>query len=190
MKHRNFKRVLALLLAATMAIGTFAGCTQSGGEESSAAGESSAEAADTAEEAEPAIKATTVSFSKSGKYTTTVTSDKVDLSGITAEDVEISYVDISGVALEEVQQSAATSDEEVIAATVKVKVDSVKANTNGGYDISFTDENAPLNPTNYYEFQRKVRNSYSCPMAWEFEAWNGDSISGTLDKRKAPLLSL
>ena len=33
-----------------------------------------------------------------------------------------------------------------------------------------------LNPTNYYEFQRKVRNSYSCPMAWEFEAWNGDSI--------------
>ncbi len=158
MKHRNFKRVLALLLAATMAIGTFAGCTQSGGEESSgtkaessAAGESSAEAADTAEEAEPAIKATTVSFSKSGKYTTTVTSDKVDLSGITAEDVEISYVDISGVAIEEVQQSAATSDEEVIAATVKVKVDSVKANTNGGYDISFTDENAPLNPTNYYD---------------------------------------
>ena len=96
MKHRDFKRVLALLLAATMAIGTFAGCTQSGGEESSgakaessAAGESSAEAADTAEEAEPAIKATTVSFSKSGKYTTTVTSDKVDLSGITAEDIMI-----------------------------------------------------------------------------------------------------
>ena len=49
--------------------------------------------------------------------------------------MEISYVDISGVAIEEVQQSAATSDEEVIAATVKVKVDSVKANTNGGYDI-------------------------------------------------------
>ncbi len=102
-------------------------------------------------EAEPAITATAVKFAKSGKYTTTVTSDKVDLSGITAKDVEISYVDISGVAIEEVQQSAATSDEEVIAATVKVKVDSVKANTNGGYDISFTDENAPLNPTNYYD---------------------------------------
>ena len=156
MKKCKTKLIAALL--ATLMIFSFAGCTQSGGEESSgakaessAAGESSAEAADTAEEAEPAIKATTVSFSKSGKYTTTVTSDKVDLSGITAEDVEISYVDISGVTIEEVQQSAATSDEEVIAATVKVKVDSVKANTNGGYDISFTDENAPLNPTNYYD---------------------------------------
>ena len=153
---RRMKQLLALLLAATLAVGSFAGCTQSGGEESSgtkaessAAGESSAEAADTAEEAEPAIKATTVSFSKSGKYTTTVTSDKVDLSGITAEDVEISYVDISGVAIEEVQQSAATSDEEVIAATVKVKVDSVKANTNGGYDIVHPDDNPNRNKKLY-----------------------------------------
>ncbi len=108
----------------------------------------------TPDEAEPeqAIIATAVTFAKSGKYTTTVTSDKVDLSGITAKDVEISYVDTSDIALEEAQQSTATSDEEdFVLPTVKVKVTGVEANANGGYDISFTDENAPLNPTNYYD---------------------------------------
>ena len=77
-----------------MAIGTFAGCTQSGGEESSGtkaestvSGDTSAEASDTDAEEEPAIKATAVSYSKAGKYTTTVTSDKIKLNELTAENV-------------------------------------------------------------------------------------------------------
>lgn len=131
--------MLALLLAMIMVVSVLTAC----GEPKS-----------TPDEAEPeqAIIATAVTFAKSGKYTTTVTSDKVDLSGITAKDVEISYVDTSDIALEEAQQSTATSDEEdFVLPTVKVKVTGVEANANGGYDISFTDENAPLNPTNYYD---------------------------------------
>ena len=61
--------------------------------ESTVSGDTSAEASDTDEEEEPAIKATTVSYSKAGKYTTTVTSDKVDLSGINAENVKVRYSD-------------------------------------------------------------------------------------------------
>ena len=97
---RKMKQLLALLLAATLVVGSFAGCTQSGGEESSGtkaestvSGDTSAEASDTDAEEEPAIKATAVSYSKAGKYTTTVTSDKVDLSGIKSENVEVRYID-------------------------------------------------------------------------------------------------
>lgn len=136
---KRMKQMLALLLAMIMVVSVLTAC----GEPKS-----------TPDEAEPeqAIIATAVTFAKSGKYTTTVTSDKVDLSGITAKDVEISYVDTSDIALEEAQQSTATSDEEdFVLPTVKVKVTGVEANANGGYDISFTDENAPLNPTNYYD---------------------------------------
>lgn len=33
-----------------------------------------------------------------------------------------------------------------------------------------------LNPVNYYEFQQKVRDKFSCPMAWEINIWNMGSI--------------
>lgn len=161
MKHKNVKRVLALLLAATMAIGTFAGCTQSGGEESSGAkaessisGESSAEASDTDAEEEPAIKATTVSFSKSGKYTTTVTSDQVDLSGITAENIVVRCAVTNAPITTEASTEASTDDkaEEITMKDLfplKAKVESVKANGEG-YDITFTDENDAAAMTQFY----------------------------------------
>ena len=175
MKHRNFKRVLALLLAATMAIGTFAGCTQSGGEESSGtkaestvSGDNSAYANDTDAE-EPAIKATAVSYSKAGKYTTTVTSDEVDLSGIKAENVEVRYMDpdfihedASSAPVEEAADEVSTEATTEAAAeatesikledyyTLLAKVESVKAVDKNSYEITFTDEKAADYVTDSY----------------------------------------
>ena len=80
------------------------------------------------------IKATSVKFSKSGQYTTTVTSDKVDLSGINADNVEISYIITNN---EEVNGEINSTNE-----TIKAKVESVTKNNNEGFDIVFTDEKA------------------------------------------------
>ncbi len=41
------------------------------------------------------ITATAVKYTKSGQYTTTVSSKKVDLSGITADNVEVRYLDLT-----------------------------------------------------------------------------------------------
>ena len=73
---KSTKRVISLLLAAVLIVGTFAGCGKS-------------------DKNEPAITASAVKFSKSGKYTTTVSSKKVDLSEINADNVEIRYTEPS-----------------------------------------------------------------------------------------------
>ena len=77
-------------------------------------------------------------------------SDKYDLSEISAKNVEISYVDTSTEAADEALLTADSNDKTSETQYVKVKVDSVKANSDGGYDITFTDKNAALNPTSYY----------------------------------------
>ena len=74
---KTMKRVISLLLAVVLVVGTFAGCGKSDKEETAA------------------ITATAVKYSKSGQYTTTVSSKKVDLSGINADNVEVRYLDLT-----------------------------------------------------------------------------------------------
>jgi hypothetical protein len=99
---KNAKRMIALVIALVLAVSVFTACGENKDEKKN----------------EAAITATAVKFSKDGKYTTTVKSDTIDLSDISAKNVEIST-----------------------AANNEVKVESVKANSNGSYDITFTDEN-------------------------------------------------
>ena len=63
--------MISLLLAVVLVVGVFAGCGKSNKEETAV------------------ITATAVKYAKSGQYTTTVSSKKVDLSGITADNVEV-----------------------------------------------------------------------------------------------------
>ena len=74
---KAMKKVISVLLALVLVVGTFAGCGKSNKEETAA------------------ITATAVKFSKSGHYTTTVSSKKVDLSGINANNVEVRYLDLT-----------------------------------------------------------------------------------------------
>lgn len=148
---RNMKRVISLLLAVVLAVGTFAGCGQSSRDE-------------------PPITATAVKFSKSGQYTTTVSSEKVDLSGMTAGNVEVRYSDPTVAFTEEypvyeaeapIAEETATANEATTASEAEntsyqalypltARVDSVNANDKGGYDITFTDENAAEYATGNY----------------------------------------
>jgi hypothetical protein len=68
---KTVQHVISLLLAVVLVVGVFAGCGKSNKEETAA------------------ITATAVKYAKSGQYTTTVSSKKVDLSGITADNVEV-----------------------------------------------------------------------------------------------------
>lgn len=132
---KNAKRMIALVLALVLAVSVFTAC-----------GEKKDEKKD-----EAAITATAVKFSKDGKYTTTVKSDTVDLSKVSAKNVEVSYTDYNEVVSDDTVNTAITKDKKTNEPeTVKVKVESVKANSNGGYDITFTDKNAASNPTSYY----------------------------------------
>ncbi|MBQ6558082.1 MAG: hypothetical protein IJL81_01785, partial [Clostridia bacterium] len=113
---------------------------------------------------EVAVTATSVKFSKIGKYTTSVSSEKVDLSGITAENIEVRYADpyANALTVEELQatagetadtaESSGTEAETSLEETFPLvaKVDSVKANDKGGFDIAFTDENAAEYVTSDY----------------------------------------
>lgn len=132
---RKTKRLLALVLTLVLTVSIFTACGEN---------------KENKEEEKAAITATAVKFSKDGKYTTTVKSDKYDLSEISAKNVEISYVDTSTEAADEALLTADSNDKTSETQYVKVKVDSVKANSDGGYDITFTDKNAALNPTSYY----------------------------------------
>lgn len=141
---KTLKRVISLLLAVVLVVGTFAGCGKSNKED------------------EAAITATAVKYTKSGQYTTTVSSKKVDLSGITADNVEVRYMDPDfvpeGTSSESVEEATeegtteaateattAAADEKVNPEetyTLLAKVESVKAADKKSYEISFTDENA------------------------------------------------
>ncbi|MBQ6066247.1 MAG: hypothetical protein IJK89_05440 [Clostridia bacterium] len=144
------KRAIALLLVLVLILPTLAACGKK------QAGESE----------ESPITATDIQYSKRGVYTTTVSSEKVDLSGITAGDVLVFYEEATGssdnLLTEEMLLSAIreASDTEVKTRSRKTSavildVDSVQANPNGGYDISFTDEDALNNPTDTYRIEFK-----------------------------------
>ena len=107
------------------------------------------------EEEAPAIEATAVKFASAGKYTTTVKSEKVDLSGITADNIEVTYIALTEETLydataqaEESESEAESSEGEEETEQVKyapgertAKIDEVKKNDDGSFDITFTDDN-------------------------------------------------
>ena len=136
---KTTKRVISLLLAVVLVVGTFAGCGKSNKEETAA------------------ITATAVKYTKSGQYTTTVSSKKVDLSGISADNVEVRYFDPTAdpeaaeaesteAATEEVTTEATTEPTEEIKLEdvypLSAKVESVKAADKKSYEITFTDDKA------------------------------------------------
>ncbi|MBO5494117.1 MAG: hypothetical protein J5964_00195 [Eubacterium sp.] len=136
---KTMKRVISLLLAVVLVVGTFAGCGKSNKEETAA------------------ITATAVKFTKSGQYTTTVSSKKVDLSGITADNVEVRYLDpTADPAAAKMESTEAATEEATTEATTEpteeikledvyplsAKVESVKATDKKSYEITFTDDKA------------------------------------------------
>ena len=136
------KRSLAIVLALMMVATAFTGCRDTGENE----------------EEEPAIKATTLQFSKDGKYTTTVTSDEVDLSGATKENTEVTCFvfdpdeeySIEEEEPEETEDPEEKTDRYTYAkGERKVRLDDISPNGNG-WDISFTDEDAAVNATEEY----------------------------------------
>ena len=73
---KKMKQILALMLAVLMLVPALAACKQNTDET----------------ENEATITATPVKYSRSGKYTAAVSSENVDLSGITVENVEVRYM--------------------------------------------------------------------------------------------------
>jgi len=98
-------------------------------------------------ENEAAITATPVKYSRSGNYTTTVSSENIDLSGITAENVEVRSLDPAAVPDNSGSESAKTGIENVY--TLSAKVESVKADKKS-CEITFTDDKAAENITGSY----------------------------------------
>ena len=128
---KTIKRVISLLLAIVLVVGTFAGCGNS-------------------KKDEPPIAATAVRFSKSGQYTTKVSSKKVDLSGVTADNVEVRYLDLTAdpeaESTETVTEEATTETTEEFKLEdvypLSAKVESVKAADKKSCEITFTDDRA------------------------------------------------
>ncbi len=132
---KAMKKVISVLLALVLVVGTFAGCGKSNKEETAA------------------ITATAVKYTKSGQYTTTVSSKKVDLSGINADNVEVRYLDLTAdsaaakaesteVATEEATTEAAEEPKLEDVYTLFAKVESVKATDKKSCEITFTDDRA------------------------------------------------
>jgi len=120
------KRVISVLLAIVLVVGTFAGCGNS-------------------KKDEPPIAATAVKFSKSGQYTTTVSSKKVDLSGVTADNVEVRYLDPT--ADREAESTEATIEDFY---PLSAKVEAVKTEGKKSCEITFTDDKAAELTTGSY----------------------------------------
>ena len=139
---KNLKRFLSLLLVVTLLLTTLAACG-SGSNKS-------------------VITATAVKFSKSGKYTTTVKSKKVDLSGINADNIEVRYMAASADSSvpvvsqgDEKQTPEEYSEQAIINNIVDLypstaKVEGVEPGKGKSYDITFTDESAAEFAANHY----------------------------------------
>ena len=127
---KTVQRVISLLLAVVLVVGVFAGCGKANKEETAA------------------ITATAVKYAKSGQYTTTVSSKKVDLSGITADNVEVRYLDLTAVpeASSEAAQEADLEDVYSLCA----KVESVKPTDKKSCEITFPDDKAAEYITDSY----------------------------------------
>ena len=97
---------------------------------------------------EVSITATAVKYTKSGQYTTTVSSKKVDLSGITADNVEVRYLDLT--AAPEANSEAAEEAKLKDIYSLSAKVESVKPTDKKSYEITFTDNKAAEYITDSY----------------------------------------
>ena len=129
---KRLNQMLALLLAMILIVSTLAAC---GGQQDATPDET---------EVEINIITTPVQYSKSGSYTTTVTSEKVDLSGVTAENIEVLYYIVP--------DDTATPDEtasEEARPSRNAEITSVSKNGDG-WDIAFTDPDAAEYATAYY----------------------------------------
>ena len=126
---KKMKQILALMLAVLMLVPALAACKQNTDET----------------ENEATITATPVKFSKSGSYTTTISSNKIKLDGLTSDNVEVRYLDPNEAPADEIKEPTPEKLFSLMAA-----VDSVKANANGGYDVSFTDKYAADFSTDCY----------------------------------------
>ena len=170
MTHKHIKKLLAMMLAVVLTVSALTGCadedsssvkendstvssaaqTESKPETDSSQGE---EPAPSDEEA-PKIQASAVKFASSGKYTTTVKSEKVDLSGISTDKTEVTYIALDENAFYNALE-AESSEENVKAGKYDpgertAKVDEVKKNDDGSFEITFTDENVgEFKPTQY-----------------------------------------
>jgi hypothetical protein len=136
----NTKRIIAFITALTICTAFATGCSSKNksSSESAATTETTAETATDSEEIkENPVKATPVSYSKDGMYKTTVSSDEVDLSGLTTDNIEISYLTNINKVINEDSGLVYESDEKE---SVEVKVESVSKNDKDGIDITFTDE--------------------------------------------------
>lgn len=138
------KRLLALALALVMLASVLTAC----GEPK----DSSDATPDEAELQQSMIYASPLQFLSSGKYTTTVISEKTDLSKLTAENVEVKYYD---------SDITATPDEITEFYSQPAKVENVSKNSDGGYDIAFTDDKAEENQTSSYLIEFKDLDAYT-----------------------------
>jgi len=88
MKRKSIKLIscfLAVVMVTTFMATALVGCSKNKGDNT--------EETPSTEAAE--VQATSVNYAKNGKYTTTISSDKVNLAGLTAENVEVRYIDAS-----------------------------------------------------------------------------------------------
>ena len=140
---KAMKKVISVLLALVLVVGTFAGCGKSNKEETAA------------------ITATAVKYTKSGQYTTTISSKKVDLSGINADNVEVRYLDLTADSAAAKAESTEVATEEATTEATEetkledvyplfAKVESVKATDKKSCEITFTDDRAAELKTGNY----------------------------------------
>ena len=129
---KKMKQILALMLAVLMLAPALAACKQNTDET----------------ENEAAITATPVKYSRSGNYTTTVSSEKIDLSGVTADNVEVRYLDWNNIPEVSDAKSTEIGIEDVY--TLSAKVGSVKTTDKKSCEITFTDDKAAENITGSY----------------------------------------
>ena len=139
---KKLKRFLSLLLVVTLLLPTLAACGNASNKS--------------------VITATAVKYSKSGKYTTTVKSKKVDLSGINADNIEVRYMDPSAdssvpvVSQENENQTTEEYSEQAVISNIDdlypltAKVEGVESGKGKVYDITFTDESAAEFAANNY----------------------------------------
>ena len=129
---KKMKQILALMLTVLMLLPTLAACSRKNEET----------------ETEAAITATPVKYSKSGKYTTTVSSKKVNLSGVTADNVEVRSLDLT--AAPEANPGAAGEVKLEDLYSLSAKVENVKTAGKKSCEITFTDDKAAENITGSY----------------------------------------
>lgn len=141
-------RAAALALSAALLVTLFAGCGKKT-EEPPAIEETS-------------ITASPVTFSRSGSYTTTVTSEDADFSGVTAENTEITYYDYDMArTLVGIEEEAGDSE-----AYKTVKIGGVKV-SDGSVEIAFTDDTAAKQLKDQYTVEFKDLDTlYTIPVEY------------------------